>query len=384
MAKRVVQVCSAHPSDDGRVFQRTCRALAEAGYEVHLIATDPAPQAYERHGVTIHPLEHVISSRERIRRRHQVARMAAELRPDILHVHEPELLGPVIKSSGQTPVIFDAHELYVEVLLDREWLPRWIRPVARAAWDVYERWLLRQCVAVFAATEGVAARYRPLHPRTIVLANFPDLREHLAMPAPARSGRDCVFSGTLSENRGLFEMLDAFRLLADRGVAATLHIAGKGSAELMQRLDDRVEMLDLRDRVRVSGPFAREDGTRMANEASIGMVPHLPYGNNLVAWPVKMLDYLALGLPLVYSNLPCHIELLAGAEVGNAVEPTPTQIADAVQKLVEDPALAARLSANAREVAASRLNWGVEKQKLLDLYQIVAPLEHRPADSAVV
>ncbi len=368
--KRIVQVCSAHPSDDGRVNQRASRGLAQAGYEVHLIATDPATAPYDDHGVRIHPLPAIPSSRERIKRRHAVAEMAAALKPDLYQVHEPELLGAVLRVAGRTPVIFDVHELYVDVLLDRDWIPRPLRPVLRWGWDRMERGLIQRCAGVVVVTEGVAARYRPMRDDVVIVANFPDLSDHLNQPKVERDPKLAIFSGTLSENRGLFELVEAYGILRDRGIEARLRIAGKGSDSFLAELDRRIETLGLGDRIQRTGPYQRLDGLAMSNAASIGLVPHLPYGNNMVAWPVKMLDYMALGLPLVYSDLPPHRELVAGHEVGVEIDATrPESIADGLAALLLDPSLAARLGEAGQSLARTRLNWEPERAKLVALVE---------------
>lgn len=368
MPKRIVEVCSAHPSNDGRVFKRSSVTLAEAGYEVHQITADEKFDPYVSQGVIIHPLKPILSTRERFGRRKEVAKLAASLEPDLYHVHEPELLGTTLKFAGGKPVIFDVHELYVDVLLDRDWLPKPLRPAARFIWDKVERNLVRKCAAVVTVTSGVNARYASMHPRTIVIANYPDLSDHLALSPATRDGLQCIFAGTLSENRGLFEMIEAFAILKQRGCPARLHIAGKGSLDLMQRMRDLVESKGLNGSVEISGPFDRLDGLKMANSSSIGMVPHLPYGNNLVAWPVKLFDFMALGLPVIYSSLPCHFEVIGDAQVGIALPScSPEDIANAVEKLTNDYPAAALLGENGRALVQNKLNWDVEKQKLLGL-----------------
>src|SRR5271157_89469 len=150
---RVCHVCSGHSEDDGRVFHRQCVTLAEAGYEVHLIARSARHEAYSNRAVSIHPLPDPKSRQERLARRWSVARMAASLCPDLYHVHEPELLGPVLAVAGPHPVIWDVPESYLDVLMDRHWIPKWARPVVRTAWDIRERQLVRRCAGVVVVTD---------------------------------------------------------------------------------------------------------------------------------------------------------------------------------------------------------------------------------------
>ncbi len=78
---------------------------------------------YRERGVFVHPLPESGSRWDRFARRFEVARMAADLKPDLFHVHEPELLGGVIARAQSKPVIYDVHESYLDVLQEREWVP---------------------------------------------------------------------------------------------------------------------------------------------------------------------------------------------------------------------------------------------------------------------
>ncbi len=114
---KICHVCNGHTVDDGRVFHRACCALAKAGYEVHLLAQGSGTKTYEEKGVIIHPLPECGSKNgSGTARASLVAQLAADLKPDLFHVHEPDLLGPVIARAGSRPVIYDVHESYLDML----------------------------------------------------------------------------------------------------------------------------------------------------------------------------------------------------------------------------------------------------------------------------
>src|SRR5687768_14060606 len=99
MGLRVCHVCNGHGVGDARVFYRACCALTNAGYEVHLFAAGDRTETYQTNGVTVHPLPLCSTRRERFARASQVARRAAAIRPDVFHVHEPDLLAPVLAAA---------------------------------------------------------------------------------------------------------------------------------------------------------------------------------------------------------------------------------------------------------------------------------------------
>ena len=129
---RVCHVCSAHTSDDSRVFHKECQSLAQEGYEVHLVASDKNVGIYRSGTVVIHPLPPSGSRIKRMWRRWMVADIAAQICADLYHVHEPELLGPVLARVGSTPVIYDVHESYLDVLGQRKWIPKAARPLIKS------------------------------------------------------------------------------------------------------------------------------------------------------------------------------------------------------------------------------------------------------------
>ena len=126
---RVAVVTCSHRGDDARIAHRQIRALLDAGHSVTLVAPDPTPFA--------HPgFEHVLVPRSVGRRRlgawRAVRRAVGPLRPDLVLVHDIELL-PVIPRSVRCPLVWDVHEDYVAAASDRAWLPSWARGAASLA-----------------------------------------------------------------------------------------------------------------------------------------------------------------------------------------------------------------------------------------------------------
>lgn len=373
---KVCHVCSAHQVDDKRVFHRECVSLAAAGYDVHLIGVanpdKPGDKPYVEQGVTIHPVPKTSGRRERFSRRARLAQMAATMRPALLHVHEPELLGPVIKHAGSCPVIWDVHESYLDVLKAREWIPPYLRPLASRAWDRQERALLRRCAGVVVVTERIARRYRALHPRVEVVANYAVLSD-LDLPQPPRDGKTCVFTGLLQEDRGLLQVVEALSILKGRGCEVPLVLAGwPAPPSFLERLQTMAQQLGVQDLVEYRGELSRSDAVALQNQASISLVPYLPVSNTMLSLADKLVVSMALGSPLVFSNFPNYVEIAGESGAGIAVDPTqPAEIAAALERLVRDPELARRMGEAGRRAARERFNWDVESAKLLRLYATV-------------
>jgi glycosyltransferase involved in cell wall biosynthesis len=379
---RVCHVCSAHPADDGRVFHRACVSLATVGYDVHLLAVGEGREEYMRSGVTVHPLPRCTRRSERFARGARVARQAAALEPDLFHVHEPELLRAVLQRAGARPVVYDVHESHLDVLTDSEWLPRPLRPLACMLWDRNERQLVPRCAGIITVNEEIARRYRPMHPRVRIVHNFPELAVD-NFPPPDRDGKTCVFAGALAPIRGLSQILEALALLKKRGLDVPLDLAAiPPDDDYVRSLMAEAERLGIAGQVRYHGSLSKGEAIALQRRASIGLVPYLPTRNNVLGLPNKLVECMALGLPVVFSDFPMYREIAGNSGAGIAVDPTkPEQIADAIERLARNPELAREMSEAGRRAIRERFNWRVEQQRLLSLYEEIlgAPGAREPA-----
>jgi glycosyltransferase involved in cell wall biosynthesis len=113
-----------------------------------------------------------------------------------------------------------------------------------------------------------------------------------------------LYHGTLSANRGLHEAVDAVHLLRSMGVPATLVLAGRGPARTA--LTAQVRQLRLWEAVRLLEPLPYDRIPALVAAADVGLSP-LP----IHPWwrhqsPIKVYEFLAMGVPVVATDMPCH------------------------------------------------------------------------------
>jgi len=351
--------------------------LAQAGYEVHLIATDKNPTSYKSGDVTIHPLLPSQSRFERLSRRWMVANIAARVSADLYHVHEPELLGPVLNRVGDKPVIYDVHESYWDLLGHRSWIPALVRPVVQALWQRSEAKCVRRCRAIVTVSEPIAEPYSKLHERVEIIRNFPDLsRDEFNGDSPHGHEPACVLAGTLNGDRNLANMVLAIGLLRKRNVSISLWLAGKWDSPEYERAIQKLAADEgISDRVRYFGILSHKDAVALESRASIGMATVLPTGNFLKTLLIKLFECMALGLPVIYSDFPLFQQYVREYGVGVAVDPEkPEQIADALEYLVNNSQIAQQMGKMGKRAVMERYNWAHEGTRLLALYrEILGP-----------
>jgi len=301
-----------------------------------------------------------------------VAELAASLAPDLFHVHEPELLGPVLKRAGSRPVIWDVHESYLDVAMAREWIPRWLRPLAREAWDRRERELLTRCAGVAVATGPIAERYRRLHRNVQVVANYPRRPPATRPIRQPANGTTCAFAGSLSPDRGLRQVISAIGVLRRRGHVVHLALAGRpATADFLPSLMEHAKREAVEDLVSYHGVLSKDDVVQFYGKATIGVVTYLPTGNSMAGLPNKLLECMSAALPVVFSGFPVYREVAGESGAGIAVDPeNDVQIADAFERLIRDPASAREMGDRGFEAVQQRFNWEAEWPKLLEIYRV--------------
>ena len=149
--------------------------------------------------------------------------------------------------------------------------------------------------------------------------------------------------------KGHAHLLAAMGILRDRGAACTLWIAGSGG--LLAALQDQVAALALGSRVRFLGQVDHERILGWYADGSVDamVLPSVDLGDHEhEGIPVSLMEAMAHGVPVVSTETGGIPELL-GDGAGLLVSPgDPEALADALQQLLEGPALRIGLGAAGR------------------------------------
>jgi len=364
---KVVHITTVHPAFDTRIFHKEAKTLARAGYEVVLIAQHDGDEMVD--GVKIVALP---KPRNRFARifglTWRAFRLGLRERADVYHFHDPELLpiGALLKIFTRAKVIYDVHEDVPEQILTKQWVPAPLRRPLAVVFNAAEKLLAQAMDAVVVATEGIAEKFARLKP--IVIHNYPDLGM-LPNPSTRRGeGKEkvLVYVGGISKIRGAIEMVRALEHL-NPAWNVRLDLIGKLEPP---ELEHELRALPGYRRVRFLGWMQPEDVYAHLAKADIGLVCLHPEPRFMVAWPVKLFEYMAAGLPVVASNFPLWKEIVEGNRCGITVDPLdPKAIAQAIEYLLTHPEEARQMGENGRRAVEEKYNWGKEAGKLLTLYK---------------
>ena len=182
------------------------------------------------------------------------------------------------------------------------------------------------------------------------------------------SGRDLATMlsiGRLEEIKGFPYLLQAVRLLRDRGVSVRCDIVGDG--RLRRELVGLIEALDLHDAVVLRGAVSQEGIRALLYAAGVFVLPSIvTKRGDRDGIPVALMEAMACGLPVVSTRVSGIPELVADGVHGLLVEPcAAAPLADATHSLIVDQDLRARLTTAARRQIEENFNVDSEATRLL-------------------
>ena len=180
------------------------------------------------------------------------------------------------------------------------------------------------------------------------LYNGIDLSIFSPAPSAAREPDLILGVGRLVEKKGFDDLIRACALLSERGMVFRCEIVGSG--ELRPSLENLAAELKVQDRVKLVGPKPQEEVIGAYRRATIFALPCvIGRDGNRDGLPTVLLEAMASGLPVVSTDVTGVPEIINANETGLIVPPgDPTALADALARLLAEPALRERLSAAAR------------------------------------
>ena|GEM_PF-376571 len=181
---------------------------------------------------------------------------------------------------------------------------------------------------------------------------------------------------SLSRFKGHDVLIRAMGLLAGRGVTATCEIVGEG--EERARLEALIRELGIRDRVKLLGGKPPDVvGELLKSARCFVLASRVDERGHRDGIPVALMEAMARSVPCVASGISGIPELIKDGETGLLVAPeNPAALADAIQKLLDDPDMAGKIAERGRK-------WVAEQFSLDEGARLVAREFNRLAHSIV-
>jgi glycosyltransferase involved in cell wall biosynthesis len=270
----------------------------------------------------------------------------------------------LLLSLGGRKVIYDAHEDTPLQTLSQHWIPRWLRRPVSLLYRVLEWFAGRRFEAIVAAEPAIAARYPS--EKTVLVRNFPRTSAFSSIDAQPYEEREplITYVGSIAEKRGAKELVQAIHLV--KTANARLNLCGTFHPA---RLQTELRAHPGWQRVSATGWIDRFAVVRVLSASRIGMVTLHPIPKYLRAYPTKLFEYMAAGLPIVASDFPLWRELVEQFDCTIFVDPmSPEETASAIDYLLENPDVAREMGERGRAAAVRYFDWSIDEPALLALY----------------
>lgn len=370
-ALRVCIFTSVHRPYDVRVFHRQARSLAEAGHAVTLLVHAPFTRE-RREGVEIIGLKPPAGRLGRLFSSWRWLRACLRETAEVYHFHDLELLpvGLLLKLWSRRAVIYDCHENYPEAILERAWLPGWLKPLLSRLVAWFEPALARHLDAVICVVPDQEERLRRHGCRTIMVRNFPRLEIFQPPEQPVRH-EEIIYLGGLSIPRGARMLVEIMAGLKKSHPRVRLICLGPfNEAHVREEVRQYAREQSVHDIITYISLVPHEEVAEHLYRARVGLVPWQPHPQLLkLCYPNKVFEYMACGLPIVASDLPGLRELIAPAGCGYLVEADEvTAHVAAIRRLLDDPGAAEAMGRAGMTYARRHYSWEEERKSLLQLY----------------
>ncbi len=167
---------------------------------------------------------------------------------------------------------------------------------------------------------------------------------------PEKDGAPLILSvARLCEKKGLEFLIQACRILADRGVAFQCQIVGYGP--LKDKLEKMIVDLALQDRILLLGKMTQDQLANLYPQAELFVLPCKVLENgDQDGIPNVLFEAMVCGVPIISTEIPGIRELVEHQKNGLLVEQRNAQaLADAMELLISSPRLRSDLARKGRQ-----------------------------------
>lgn len=360
---KVCHITTAHNALDTRIFYREARSLVKNGFKVHIVGINAREEILDN--VHIIPL---MSSNNRLLRMAlkplKAFYLSVRTGSQIYHFHDPELIpvGIMLKLMGKK-VIYDAHEDYPQLIMVKDWVPKYIKAALSRLTYVLERFASRFFDMTCAPSDPLSKRL----PNGVALYNFPTSEILSLLKVHSRPYKerniDVIHVGVLRKVRIDF-LITVLKLLVKEHIRFKWAFIGL----TQQQIDYIKAQIGDQDTVLLIGKVPFSEVAELLGRSKIGInyhpiEPHLKY-----AVPVKVIEYMAAGCVTLTSEFP-FLKTFFGSDSPVIFSDHDSQkFADTITCLLKDPLRLEEAGISSQKYSRN-FSWKTEENKLIKSYE---------------
>jgi len=294
---------------------------------------------------------------------------------DVMHACNPPdlifLVGGVFKLLFRRKFVFDHHDICPELFVAKYGR----RGMLYTLLEAVERWTFRTAdisIATNNSYRDIAITRGGMDPaKVFVVRSGPKLeRVRLVPPVDAlKKGRRYLvgYVGVMGKQEGIQYLLEAARHIVFDRERSDVHFGIVGGGPDFERLCKLSEELGIADYVTFTGRVPDQELLEMLSTADVCVNPDEYNEMNDKSTMNKIMEYMALGKPIVQFDL-AEGRFSAGEASLYARPNDAVDLAGKILDLLADEDARARMGAFGRERVVKELSWSHEAPKLLAAY----------------
>lgn len=358
---------------DARIMAKMAHSAAGNGHHVSIITSNTTDRVVG--GVEVVGISRTPIARLKIPFSfYRVYREALRINANVYHIHEVPLMlvGLALRWIHGRSVIVDFHEDFEEELLDKEYLPLVFRLLLRLLFRIFKRTCVPSFAGVILAEDSYETKFGGIAFREVI-RNYPICEKIVFDPVSAESPEviKICYVGTISEDRGCFDLIEAARLLLKDGKSRyKIDLIGPVNSDGLERqILDRIEQYGISEGVTLVGRKTYEDVCELLTKYHIGFSALHGKENYKYSLPTKILEYNLAGLPCIVSDLPISYKYVVPGVTGAIVEPgNSKEIARSIQDLVSPWSKYLENREACRDHIVENYSWSREYRRLEHFY----------------
>jgi glycosyltransferase involved in cell wall biosynthesis len=209
---------------------------------------------------------------------------------DIWHFHDPDLLPLLVLWKWllrrRAFLIYDAHEDVPKDILDKNWIPKWVRKPIAFLYGALERFGVKHCKVVIAATDSIHDHLKTKTGIVVTVHNYPIWGDIIPRPVTTDACVRVIYAGNITAIRGLREVVQAMNLIGDCNVELNLY------GEMYPRKFAEEITATAGDHVKIWGKVSYSEAITAIHHSDIGIICFHPLPNHVEAMPNKLFEYL--------------------------------------------------------------------------------------------
>lgn len=363
---KICMLTSGHDVYDNRIYYKEVLSLKKKYDQIYIVA--PGEKDFTtKDGIIVKCFPKRKSWYDRIRPMKDMFKIAKDIKADVYHAHEPDSFQVAIKlkKTINSKAVYDSHEYHPEAFAEHF---KYGRNQIQKIVYIYEKKLAKQADYIVTVNQLLVDKFKKYNQNVALVPNYPVLKEKNFEKGESEVP-SYVYVGGISEDRGIFEILKAIKLV-NKNYKYTF-IGPFKSNVVKNNVEDYVSQNLSGKNITFTGKIPHIKVFDYLRTCDAGFVLLQPNNWRYVnSEPIKIFEYMMSETAVIASDFPMMRNIVKSSNCGILVKPDRAQdIAKAIEYIGENREKARKMGINGYNKVKELYNWDKCSNNLFKAYE---------------